>query len=204
MDNLYREQLATNKSVYCTILFISGSFTMLLPFGTAGFCKHIVHSLLSFMQFKRQVQSSHKVKFRALQTCVFDCCRQLSLHFTIRCNCIWHTGSTQVRGTCLLFLPPSIMCDSWSADILPSEHAYGSGCRTGQPKHHIQWGFQAVQYNILLTSCFIKSHFNIIFPSMPMSSMWSPSFRFPHQNSAHTLPPTHANVHPSTFITLDQ
>ena len=49
------------------------------------------------------------------------------------------------------------MCDSGSADTLSSEHAYGSGCITGQPKHHIQRGVEAVQYHILLIRGSVRS-----------------------------------------------
>jgi len=37
-----------------------------------------------------------------------------------------------------------------------------------------------------LTSHFLKIHLNIILLSMPRSSMWSHSLRFPHQNPVHT------------------
>jgi len=35
------------------------------------------------------------------------------------------------------------------------------------------------------TSHFLKIHLNIIFPSMPGSPKWSPTFRFPHQKSVY-------------------
>jgi len=34
-----------------------------------------------------------------------------------------------------------------------------------------------------------KTHFNIILPSIPRSSKWSPSFRFIHQSPHPFLPP---------------
>jgi len=40
-------------------------------------------------------------------------------------------------------------------------------------------------------SHFLKIHFNIILPPMTRSSKWSPSLRFPHQNSVYTSPLPH-------------
>jgi len=40
-------------------------------------------------------------------------------------------------------------------------------------------------------SHFLKAHLNIIFPSMPGSSKWSLSPRFPHQNPVYTSPRPH-------------
>ena len=42
-----------------------------------------------------------------------------------------------------------------------------------------------------LTSHFLQIHINIIIPSMPGSSKWSLSLRFPHQNHVHTIPLPH-------------
>ena len=41
------------------------------------------------------------------------------------------------------------------------------------------------------TSHFLKSHFNIILPSMSGSPKWSLSFRFPHQNPVYASPLPH-------------
>ena len=37
------------------------------------------------------------------------------------------------------------------------------------------------------TSHFLEIHPNIVHPSMPRSPQWSPSIRFPHQNTVHPL-----------------
>jgi len=41
------------------------------------------------------------------------------------------------------------------------------------------------------TSHFLKIHLNIILPPMTRLSKWSPSLRFPHQNSVYTSPLPH-------------
>ena len=51
-------------------------------------------------------------------------------------------------------------------------------------------------------SHFLKIHFNIIFPSMPGSSKWSLSFRFPHKTLSAPLLPIHATC-PAHFILLN-
>ena len=43
-----------------------------------------------------------------------------------------------------------------------------------------------------LISHFLKIHLNIIFPSMPGSSKWFLSLRFPHQNPVYACPPPYA------------
>ena len=49
-----------------------------------------------------------------------------------------------------------------------------------------------------LTSHFLKINLNIILPSTPRSSKWSPSLRFPHQYLVYTLLSPYAS-HPSRF-----
>ena len=53
------------------------------------------------------------------------------------------------------------------------------------------------------TSHLLEIHPNIIHPSKPRSSLWSPSLRFPHQDPIHLLSlPIHATW-PAQFILLD-
>jgi hypothetical protein len=54
------------------------------------------------------------------------------------------------------------------------------------------------------TSYFLKMHLSIILPSMPGSSKWSPSLRFPHQNPQYASPHTCYIPHPSLSSWFNQ
>ena len=49
----------------------------------------------------------------------------------------------------------------------------------------------------ITTSHLLEIHPNIIHPSTPMSPQWSPSLRFPHQDTLHTPHLTHTRHMPS-------
>ena len=53
------------------------------------------------------------------------------------------------------------------------------------------------------TSHLLNIHLNIILPSMPVSSKWSISLRFPHQNPVYASPLSHMCYKPIHFILFD-
>ena len=58
------------------------------------------------------------------------------------------------------------------------------------------------QSNLCSPSHFLKIHLNIITPSMPESSKWSLSHRFPHQNPVHTSPLPHSATYLARLFLL--
>ena len=131
--------------------------------------------------------------------------------YTTRTECTPHHTPSNYNNILIYSMEQS---PSWEANQISASQKIHPILRDRKVHYHIYKGLppvpilnqiNPVHYPQPPPTHFLNIHLNIILPPMPMSSKWSPSLRFPHQNPVCTSP-LHSTINdtqPAQLTLLD-